>query len=614
MSDHPGPDHPGQQQPGQEQSSPLSVGPADAPDRYELVAPRSSGGEGEIWSATEQQANFSFRYAIKMIHAEHMADADSWLEQLRLQVALLTQIEHPALVKVREVFVGAPPHAPGEPPAGPPRLYLVMKWIEGRSLQQALESGVVVGRAVLEPLEKIAEAVDYLHSGRDTGGQPVLHRDIKPANILLADDGRVYLVDFGLVRLAGGATRSQVSGTVPFMAPESLHRGEYSPATDRYAVGASVYYALTGEAPVPGDIDGMTQRLTTTLGATETRLVQGILTMLAVSPSHRPLSAAAWVRALRSPVAGTTLGAPLAPPATTPPVPPPPTSIPPVGLSAPPPTSMGAPAAYATLPPTGARPAPPPLPPPFGPPLPFPGAAPKKKWTGLKVVAIITGVVVLLCGGCIGLGQLLPDSGDGSNQGSGGANGTPTPTVSIDRGDPPPLASKLEPVLVTPKEIAAASGLPASYLDASSSDTREGLLMYGLTALKPCGKAVSGAAIGSQTSNGYSGYSLDSDHMVYASSSVAGFYGGAATDYFRAAKQELQRCGWQSFEMSKLGEQSVAYAKDPGDDIYAPDIVVLVRSGQVVFELVERSDLGDEQSATLEMATAMAKHLPKAAT
>ncbi|WP_344319758.1 serine/threonine-protein kinase, partial [Actinocatenispora thailandica] len=299
-----------------EQLSDRFCGPPDAPDRYLLRERRSSGGEGEIWSAVEQHANFSFRYAVKIIHAGHQDDSGRWLENLRLQSALLTQLEHPSLVKVREVFVGAPPHLHGaSDAAAESRLYLVMKWIEGRSLQELLEAGELAGPAALDPLAPVAEAIDYLHSGRDTEGQPVLHRDIKPANILRADDGRVYLVDFGLVRFAGAATMSKVSGTVPFMAPESLHRGEYGPASDRYSLGASLYYMLTRELPVPGDTEAMQQRLATALGAGQERMVQGILSMMAVSPTHRPASAQQWLHALRTPVAETTLGAPPAPPA-----------------------------------------------------------------------------------------------------------------------------------------------------------------------------------------------------------------------------------------------------------------------------------------------------------
>ncbi len=617
------------------------AGPADAPDRYQLLERRSAGGEGEIWSAVEQQSSYSFRYAVKIIHAEHLADADRWLENLRLQVALLTQLEHPALVKVREVFVGPPPHAAGDQDTDTaPRLYLVMKWIEGRSLQEALESGQVSGMAALEPLEKVAEAVDYLHSGRDTGGQPVLHRDIKPANILLADDGRVYLVDFGLVRFDGQATMSKVSGTVPFMAPESLHRGEYGPASDRYAVGATVYYAMTGQTPIPGDVEGMTQRLTAVLGAAQGRVANGILLMLSGSAARRPQRAAEWLRALRTPVDQTTLGAPAqpetafgaptsghpAPPFSGPPLTGPLTSSGPVSaqpmsgqpisgqpMSAQPMSGRpmsgqpmsGQPMSSGPMPgPPGAHPAPPPpmpMPGGFGPP-PFGGAPPKKKATG-KIIAIIGGVLGLVFVSCCGLGLYQTYLSDGH---SGGGLGTdPSPSISVDRKVPPPAVGKLQPALVSVAQIAQVTGESTDNISRASDSQRDTVLMGGPSEFAPCAEgAIPGNAIGSQTSNAY--YVSSS----YVASAVSGFYGKAATDYLNAATKEIERCGWNKFEIGKIDNQAVAYSRPHDEYSSSPNMLVLVRSGQVVMQLSMSTDRGGAQSDATQLATMMARHLP----
>jgi hypothetical protein len=435
---------------------------------------------------------------------------------------------------------------------------------------------------LLDPLEKVAEAVDYLHGGRDTGGQPVLHRDIKPANILLSDDGRVYLVDFGLVRFEGAATMSKVSGTVPFMAPESLHRGEYSPATDRYAVGATLYYALTGETPVPGDVDGMTRRLTDVLGSAQSRMVHGIVSMLSVSPSHRPQTATGWLHALRTPAEQTTLGA--SPPSSPPtPAPPPPHTAPP--LPPPPPGAYG----------------PPPPPPfPYGPP-PFPGK-PQRKGSGGKIVAIIGGVVALVLIACCGV-LMIPSL----KKGGTGLGGDPTPSISVDRKVPPPVVQVLQPIQVSVAQIAKVTGVDASYVSTAGNDTRSRLLMGGLNNFQPCAEGtVSGAAIGSQTSNGF--YL----NGTYIASSVAGFYGTAARAFFASAAQKAERCGWNTFEMSKLGQESVAYSR-PGTDYSSdPNILVLVRSGQVIFELTMSTGHGSAQADATQLAAGMAKKMPAA--
>ncbi len=82
-----------------------------------------------------------------------------------------------------------------------------------------------------------------------TGGVPVVHRHIKPANILVAPTGAV-LVDFGMTRgLEGASVQSWVTGTPGYIAPESLATGEYSPASDRYALGCAAYFVLTGMEP-----------------------------------------------------------------------------------------------------------------------------------------------------------------------------------------------------------------------------------------------------------------------------------------------------------------------------------------------------------------------------
>ncbi|GAB3831027.1 serine/threonine-protein kinase [Dactylosporangium cerinum] len=426
------------------------VGPADALQRYELVERRAAGGEGEVWLAREHHGTASFQYAVKMIRIDDDSAAERQFEELRLQAALATQVEHPALVKVKEVFIGPPPHTADEPADAGRRLYFVMKWIEGRNLQEALERGDVGGLDVLAPLERVAEAVDHLHSGHDTNGAAVIHRDIKPANVLLATDGRVYLVDFGLVRLRSTDRTSRIFGTAPFMAPESLARGEYTPATDRYTLGATVYYAVTGEAPVTGDVEGMAGRLAAALGPGNDREVRGILAMLAARPEARPASAAGWIRALRAAPLQTTTGLGLAAlPPTTGPV----SSGPPVtrpAFQGPPPTGPAFPGPPGTGPVSGASGYPmppgsfagapasprpvayplPPLPPGAGG---HPGAGRPKGGAG-KVLLVIAGVLLAVVGGCCFALNKLGSSFDDLGGGPGGTDGPVPPAPSTRAG------------------------------------------------------------------------------------------------------------------------------------------------------------------------------------
>ncbi|MFC5002130.1 protein kinase [Dactylosporangium cerinum] len=602
------------------------VGPADALQRYELVERRAAGGEGEVWLAREHHGTASFQYAVKMIRIDDDSAAERQFEELRLQAALATQVEHPALVKVKEVFIGPPPHTADEPADAGRRLYFVMKWIEGRNLQEALERGDVGGLDVLAPLERVAEAVDHLHSGHDTNGAAVIHRDIKPANVLLATDGRVYLVDFGLVRLRSTDRTSRIFGTAPFMAPESLARGEYTPATDRYTLGATVYYAVTGEAPVTGDVEGMAGRLAAALGPGNDREVRGILAMLAARPEARPASAAGWIRALRAAPLQTTTGLGLAAlPPTTGPV----SSGPPVtrpAFQGPPPTGPAFPGPPGTGPVSGASGYPmppgsfagapasprpvayplPPLPPGAGG---HPGAGRPKGGAG-KVLLVIAGVLLAVVGGCCFALNKLGSSFDDLGGGPGGT-GRPGATRSFDKSRPPPPVTQLRPALVSVGDIAAVMSVAPNTVDARSDTS---WLEGGLSKLELCaGGAVPGDAIaGTETNtfkaNGAEGY-------PFVSSAVAGFYSDEAKVFFSALRTTAQRCGWQELQTTALGEESLGVFTDDGDS--SKLAIVFVRTGQVVIEVAVTgahflgTNHGSYQSDVIQLATAMSKRIPK---
>ncbi|MGH3663121.1 MAG: protein kinase domain-containing protein [Micromonosporaceae bacterium] len=600
------------------------VGPEDAPDRYELIERRAAGGEGEVWHAREYHGSEQFSYAVKLIRIDDADVVDRHLEELRLQAALATHLEHPAVVKVKEVFVGATPHPAGSqqgPGAQQPggdtgrRLYFVMKWIQGRSLQEALERGEFRGLDVLNPLLPIAEAIDYLHSGQDTNGAPVIHRDIKPANVLIGQDGRVYLVDFGLVRLRGTDRTSRIYGTAPFMAPESLARGEYTPATDRYTLGATVYYMLTGEAPVAGDPDGMAQRLAAVLGPGKDREIRGILAMLAVLPEARPASAAGWIRALIAPPMATHAGHPGAlpptigpgalgaqmPPGGFPSYPGAPTSGPvspgPGHMSGAPsfgPAVSGGPSLGAAA--SGMQPQAPQLSGAAGGYLGAPPPAPKNKHAGKIIMGVIG--MLLLIGCCV---PLYSVSQNDDFTGSGGD--AATPSRSFDKSKPPPSVTKLRKALVSVTDITAAMRVGR---DSVSDNNGDDLLQGGPTSLDMCsGESVSGAAIGGSETNAYY---VNTGNYPRVESAVAGFYGSEAKFYFNAAKQAAGRCAWSEMRTPKLGEQTLGVFYDDGE--YDKVAIVFVRTGQVVVQ-VAVSLSRSYQSDAIKLARAMTTRIPK---
>ncbi len=132
--------------------------------------------------------------------------------------------------------------------------YLVMKYIEGRNLSGVLseQQGKILWRQAARYAIDICSALNYMHT---TSEEPVMHRDIKPANIILGDDGRVWLIDFGLAKaedIQGSADNiqaTQASGSLGYTPLEQWF-GEAVPASDVYAVGATLHHLVTGLSPL----------------------------------------------------------------------------------------------------------------------------------------------------------------------------------------------------------------------------------------------------------------------------------------------------------------------------------------------------------------------------
>lgn len=266
------------------------MGPFDEPDRYQLLEVRSSGMEGEVWRAQRPLDRTVLPVAIKIVHERHMANVKEWRKRWQRQAELLRTLDHPALVRVREFFEGPPPHTFGDSKSAERTLYLAMNWEKGVSLQDWVGSHPDAELTVTwEFIKHVAAGVDYLHSG-DHIGLPVIHRDIKPANILISGPV-VRLVDFGLARLHGDSSLT-FGGTPHYLAPETWG-GQFGPASDRYALGATAYFVLTGEPP-PADEGERREALAQVRVADSEGLTALMLQMLAPEPGRRPESAVEW--------------------------------------------------------------------------------------------------------------------------------------------------------------------------------------------------------------------------------------------------------------------------------------------------------------------------------
>lgn len=169
-------------------------------------------------------------------------------ERLRREVRIGRSLGHPGLVRVFELIeVGD-------------RLAIVMEWVPGGSLVERLEAGPLPIPEVVDVARQALETLADLHE------RQVVHRDVKPSNLLLAGDGHVKLADLGLARNlseASDVTRTATAvGTPAYMSPEQLLGREPQPATDLYALGATLYELLTGRRPFDPAAEGPDPRLT----------------------------------------------------------------------------------------------------------------------------------------------------------------------------------------------------------------------------------------------------------------------------------------------------------------------------------------------------------------
>ncbi len=196
------------------------------------VEPLGSGGMGTVFRAW--QDDLDRPVAVKVLRSDLSADK-KLREQFTREAHILARLDHPGIVPV---------HSAGEAACGP---YYVMRLVLGASVDRWLSGADAF--AVAKVFRAVAEALALAHA------EGVLHRDVKPANVLVEPSGRPVLVDFGLsLRVRPGESVAEgegLVGTLDYLAPEVLEGKGYSPASDIYALGATLYVALTGRVPFP---------------------------------------------------------------------------------------------------------------------------------------------------------------------------------------------------------------------------------------------------------------------------------------------------------------------------------------------------------------------------
>jgi serine/threonine protein kinase len=211
--------------------------------RYALRESIEEGGMGQVWRANDLTLGRDVAVKLILDNLAAHRDGDAVVERFRREVRVTAQLHHPGIPQVYDAFLDGTAD----------RMFMVMELVQGISLKRVIDTSGSVPPVWAACLAlHICAALHHAHDVH------VIHRDIKPANIMIAVDGTVKVLDFGIAMALGldAPTRltkpQQIIGSPHYMAPEQFDAGHITPQTDLYALGVVLYELLTGERPFDG--------------------------------------------------------------------------------------------------------------------------------------------------------------------------------------------------------------------------------------------------------------------------------------------------------------------------------------------------------------------------
>ena len=243
--------------------------------RYRMVTRLGRGGMGDVWQADDLMLETPV--ALKLIRSTSQAGRERLLQEVRLA----RRVTHPSVVRVFDV---------GE---ADDEVFFSMELVEGQDLASVLRhAGRLAPARVVEIARQLCAGLQAAHT------EGVLHRDLKPANVLVDQQGRVRITDFGIAIPAGAPGSRTIAGTPRYMAPEQrLPGANLTPQTDLYCLGVMLYELLTGQHPERSGPGGVVPPSMLAPGI-DASFENVILRALAPVPGARPASAAAFAAAL----------------------------------------------------------------------------------------------------------------------------------------------------------------------------------------------------------------------------------------------------------------------------------------------------------------------------
>ncbi|MFG1923631.1 serine/threonine-protein kinase [Cryptosporangium sp. NPDC048952] len=240
--------------------------------RYEIEERLGGGGASDVYRAKDLRLGRSV--AVKMFRTRAGAHSD---RRCGDEARLLAALNHTGLVALYDVGW----HDDRE--------YLVMQLVEGRTLGRRIAAGALPPRDVVRVGAVLSDVLHHVHA------RGIVHRDVKPSNVLCADEGSVFLADFGISHPTGAEETDcsgVVVGTAPYLAPEQVQGGRVGPPCDVYALGLVLLECLTGKREYPGgQLEAAMARLhrePVVPDHTPAPLGRLIRSMTALDPSRRP--------------------------------------------------------------------------------------------------------------------------------------------------------------------------------------------------------------------------------------------------------------------------------------------------------------------------------------
>ena len=205
-------------------------------DRYEIIKTIGEGGMANVYLAHD--TILDRKVAIKVLRGD-LSNDEKFIRRFKREALSVSNLSHPNIVEVYDV---------GEEDGN---YYIVMEYIEGKTLKQLLQKrGALTLTEVIDIMSQLTDGLAHAHEAY------IIHRDIKPQNIMIEDNGRIKITDFGIAMALNSTQLTQtnsVMGSVHYLPPEQANGKGSTVKSDIYSLGILMYELLTGSVPFKGD-------------------------------------------------------------------------------------------------------------------------------------------------------------------------------------------------------------------------------------------------------------------------------------------------------------------------------------------------------------------------